>query len=61
MNGGGGMGEEKFQERKAELLQRLNNHLAEVQQRISCVQAATNHQTMRACMPERREGPPEGR
>jgi hypothetical protein len=42
----------------------MNAHLADVQQRISCVQAASNHQALRACMPprgerggERHEGP----
>ncbi|MGB9154497.1 MAG: hypothetical protein WCD70_15585 [Alphaproteobacteria bacterium] len=57
---GGGQHEEgdgqHFQERKTEILQRMNEHLAEVQKRIACVQAATNHEALRACMPERHEG-----
>ena len=54
--GGGQEREQKFQEHKTEILQRMNEHLAEVQKRIACVQAATNHEALRACMPERREG-----
>ncbi|GEM_PF-1535062 len=59
-NGHQGNGE-RFQEHKAEMLKRLNEHLAEVQKRISCVQAAANHEALRACMPERGEGPQGGR
>jgi TolA-binding protein len=55
-SGGGQEREQKFQEHKTEILQRMNEHLAEVQKRIACVQAATNHEALRACMPERREG-----
>jgi hypothetical protein len=54
---GGGqppVNEGRFEDRKAEILQRMNNHLAEVQKRISCVQAAQNHEQLRACLPERR-------
>jgi hypothetical protein len=38
------------------VLKRLNEHLAEVQQRIACVQAAADHQALRACMPQNAEG-----
>ncbi|MGB9152375.1 MAG: hypothetical protein WCD70_04725 [Alphaproteobacteria bacterium] len=58
-NGGSGQqqgGEQQFQEHKSEMLKRLNEHLAEVQQRIGCVQAAADHEALRACMPERGEG-----
>lgn len=44
-----------FQERKAEILQRMNEHLAEVQKRIGCIQAANDHEALRSCMPERGE------
>ncbi len=54
--GGGQEREQRFQERKTEILQRMNEHLAEIQKRIACVQAATNHEALRACMPERGEG-----
>ncbi len=55
--GGGHEGNgQEFQERKANILKRMNEHLAEVQQRIGCVQAANNHEALRACMPERHEG-----
>ena len=55
-SGGGQEREQRFQEHKTEILQRMNEHLNEVQKRIACVQAATNHEALRACMPERREG-----
>jgi len=57
---GGGQHEQgdgqHFQEHKARALEMLNHHLQEVQQRIGCVQAAANHEALRACMPERRGG-----
>ena len=53
--GQGGQNEDPqhFQQHKAEILQRMNEHLADVQKRISCVQAATDQQALRACMPQR--------
>lgn len=54
--GTGEAGGQKFQEHKAELLQRMNEHLVETQKRIACVQAATNHEALHACMPERGSG-----
>jgi hypothetical protein len=69
MNGTGGMqpmggqGDGmKFEERKADILKHINQHLAETEQRKSCVEAAQNHDALRACMPERRSpggGAPE--
>ena len=47
---------EHFQEHKQEILRHMNEHLAEVQKRMACVQAANDHEALRACMPERREG-----
>jgi hypothetical protein len=46
--------EEKFEEHKAKILERISHHLQEVQQRQACVQAATTHEALKACMPERR-------
>ncbi len=57
--GSGGQGQyrdgdgQRFQERKSEMLQRMNEHLADVQKRISCVQAAKDRDDLRACMPRR--------
>lgn len=45
---------ENFQEHKAELLKRINAHLAEVQQHLTCVQSANDPQTLHACKPPRR-------
>ena len=55
-NGGQGGNGQDFQTRKTEILKRMNGHLAEVQQRIGCVQAAANPEALRACMLARREG-----
>jgi hypothetical protein len=55
--GGGQAGDgQQFQERKAEILKRISDRLAEIQQRQSCVQAANNPEALRACMPHRGEG-----
>jgi TolA-binding protein len=62
--GGAGSGQmgngQNFQEHKAEILKRLNQHLSECQQRISCVNAAADHEALHACMPPRGEGPSGG-
>ncbi|MDE1901384.1 MAG: hypothetical protein KGI37_07055 [Alphaproteobacteria bacterium] len=55
MNGGMHDGK-NFDQRKAEILQHMNEHLADVQKRIACVQAATDHKALRACMPMRHGG-----
>jgi len=47
--------EEHFQEHKAEILRHMSEHLSEIQQRMKCVQAATNHEALRTCLPERGE------
>ncbi len=43
---------------KARIEQRMNEHIAEIQKRLACVQAASTPDALRACMPERggREG-----
>jgi hypothetical protein len=46
---------EEFQKHKTEILERISKHLAEVQQRQTCVQAASDFQALKACMPERGE------
>jgi Spy/CpxP family protein refolding chaperone len=54
---------EKFEDRKAEILKRMNQHLEEIAKRKSCVEAATDHEALRACMPQggvRGEGGPGG-
>ncbi|HIJ83165.1 MAG TPA: hypothetical protein HPQ00_03065 [Magnetococcales bacterium] len=42
----------KFQERKAEILKKVEARLAEIQKRHSCVQAASNPQDLKACRPQ---------
>jgi hypothetical protein len=43
--------EQKFGERKAKILQRLEKRAAEIQQKQSCVQAATDHKSLKSCLP----------
>ncbi len=38
-----------FQQIKAEILKRIDERLARIQQERSCIQAARNHQDARAC------------
>ena len=45
--------EQRFEEHKAEMLRHIDEHLAEVQHRKVCVEAARDHDALRACMPER--------
>ena len=54
---------QNFQEHKAEILQHMNRHLQEVQSRIRCVEAANDHEALRACLPEMggHHGGPGGR
>jgi hypothetical protein len=52
--GGGQMGDgQHFQERKAEILKHISEHLTEIQQRQSCVESANDRQALMACMPHR--------
>lgn len=45
------MGDAKnFAQHKEMMLKHMNEHLADVQKRISCVQAANNHEDLRGCM-----------
>ena len=46
--------EEKFEERKARILDHISKHLAEIQKRQACVQAATTPKALKACLPERK-------
>jgi hypothetical protein len=48
------MKEEKFEDRKAKVLEHISKHIAEAQKRQACVEAATNHDALKACMPERK-------
>src|SRR5437762_703359 len=48
--------EEKFAEHKAKILERINQHLAEVQKHQACVQAANNREARAACFPTRGKG-----
>jgi hypothetical protein len=57
---GGGQGGEHgdgqhFQEMKAKILQRIGDHMAEVQKRQACVEAANDGEALRACLPERKD------
>jgi len=51
---------ENFEERKAEVLRRIDKRIARNQEEKACVQAANNHEALRACRekfkPERPEG-----
>jgi hypothetical protein len=47
---------QQFEQRKAEILKRIGDHLAEIQQRQSCVQAANSPAALHACMPRHGEG-----
>lgn len=42
-----------FAENKAEMLKHLNEQLDDAQQGINCVQAANDHEAMRACAEQR--------
>lgn len=60
--GGGPLTPEKLAAIKAEHLKRMDAHIAAIQQRKQCVQAATTGEALRACMPKRsgRGGPGGG-
>ena len=44
----------QFQARKTKILQNISQRLTELQQRKSCVQAATNSQALSACRPQQK-------
>jgi len=44
--------EMSFEEHKAKVLQRITTHIAKAQERQACVQAASDREALRACMPE---------
>jgi hypothetical protein len=46
----------RFEEHKAEVLKRINEHISEATNRKSCVEAATDHEQLKACMPEKGMG-----
>ena len=55
---GGGQGQQqpqRFEEVKAKHLEHIAKHIAELQKAQSCVQAATNHDALRACRPPERQ------
>jgi len=56
---GGGDGKE-FQERKAEILNHMREHEEEIHKRMACVEAANDHEALRACVPEHGEGQGQG-
>lgn len=45
--------EQKFEARKAEALKRMDNRSAEMQKKKACVEAAKDHEAMKACFPNR--------
>lgn len=53
---------EKFEQRKSRILERLGKRAAAIQKKQTCVQAATNPESLKACFPrmeqrsERKEG-----
>ena len=60
----------EFQKHKAEILKHISVHLAEIEQRKHCIEAASDGQALRACVPHRGKGggekdegeyPPENR
>lgn len=60
---GGGEGQprkefsaEKFAERKSEILKKMDERIAKIQARKSCVSAATTPEALKACRPERSDG-----
>ena len=50
------MSAEKFAERKAEILKRMDERAAKIQERKACVTAATTPEALKACRPERHDG-----
>ena len=49
-----------FEQRKAELLSRIDQRLGRLQQARGCVSAATTPETLRACMPRHGGGTGQG-
>lgn len=49
----GAMKGKNFEERKAEILKRMDKRLEEAKKRHACVEAAKDPEALRACMPER--------
>ncbi len=47
---------EQFQERKARILQMIEERRAKLDQAKTCIEAATNNDALRKCRPERPEG-----
>jgi|ERR1035437_5856441 hypothetical protein len=55
-NGGqGGQPGQAFDARKAEVVQHIGDRIAELQKAQACAQAATDPQSLRACLPNRGE------
>lgn len=47
---------QNFATRKNEILQHISQHMTELQQRQSCVQAASTPDALKACRPPKQEG-----
>ncbi len=50
--GGQGQNQQRFQERKQKILERMNDRLQKVQANINCVNQAQNPKELRACRPQ---------
>ncbi len=48
-----------FSERKKEMLEKIADHIADMQKRQSCVQAAADIEAMRACFPRLKRDMPD--
>jgi len=48
--------EQKFAEHKARALERIGHHIAEMQKKQQCVQAADKPEALKACFPNRGKG-----
>ena len=53
---GGEQREERLAEHKAEIIHRMNEHIEEIEKRKACVEAAKDHEALRACMPQGGQG-----
>ena len=50
--GGQGQNQQRFEERKQKILQRMNERLEKIQANINCVNQAQNPQALKACRPQ---------
>jgi TolA-binding protein len=56
--GQGGQDQESFEQRKQKLVQRMQDRIADMQHRLSCVQQAQDADAVRECFPRRGERGP---